>query len=331
MYPVAVFLKNEPDSRMTSGVTEGVSSLGIELSIIVISYGTREMTLACLDSVQRETKNTRYEIIVVDNASQDGSAEALASRFPDARVLPQSRNLGFGAACNLAGREANGRYLLLLNPDTVVLDCAIDRLVEFAHRRPQARIWGGRMMFADGRLNPMSCWRRQSLWNLWCRASGLATLFRNSSVFHAHTYGGWKRDTEREVDIVSGGFLLIEKTLWDRLGGFAPEFFVYGEDSDLCIRARTLGSRPAITPKATIIHESGGTQTDDVRKISQILAARAILIRKHFPPVTRPVAIALLACVPFVGQVSGTLFPRATWRRVWRLRRNWLSGRYLQS
>jgi len=303
---------------------------GVELTIIVISYGTREMTLACLDSVRRETKETTLELIVVDNASPDGSAAAIAARFTDARVLPQARNLGFGAACNLAARQARGRYLLLLNPDTVVLDGAIDKLVRFAHRRPQSGIWGGRMMFADGRLNTMSCWRRQSLWNLWCRATGLATLFRNSPLFHSHTYAGWMRDSEREVDIVSGGFLLIEKSLWNRLGGFAPEFFVYGEDSDLCIRARAIGYRPAITPDATIIHESGGTQKDDVRKISQVLAARALLIRKYFPRVLQPVALTLLACGPFIGQISGTLFPQSTWRGVWRLRKTWISGHYPQ-
>lgn len=301
----------------------------IELTIIVVSYGTCEMTLACLDSVVRQTTRTTYEIIVVDNASQDGSADSIAARFPDAKVLPQQSNLGFGAACNLAAREARGRCLLLLNPDTIVLDAAIDRLVSFAHRRPLAGIWGGRMLFPDGRLNPMSCWRRQSLWNLWCRATGLATLFRGSPLFHSHTYAGWKRDTEREVDIVSGGFLMIEKDLWDYLGGFAPEFFVYGEDSDLCIRARALGYKPAITPEATVIHDSGGTQKNDVRRISHILAARALLIRKYFPRHVQPLALALLACVPFIGQLSGTLFPRSTWRGVWLRRRKWLLGRYL--
>ena len=124
--------------------------------------------------------------------------------------------------------------------------------------------------------------------------------------------------------------MLIERTLWDRLGGFSPEFFVYGEDSDLCIRARALGMRPAITPDASIIHESGSTQKDDVRKISQILAARAILIRKYFPRLAQPVALTLLACGPFVGQISGTLFPKTTWRGVWRLRKDWISGRYLR-
>lgn len=312
---------------MTAATRDNVES-PIELTVILVSYGTRELTMACLDSVRKETARTAYEIVVVDNASPDGSAESITARFPDVTVLPQRSNLGFGAACNLAARQARGRYLLLLNPDTTVLNGAIDRLVSFARRRPQAGIWGGRMIFSDGSLNAMSCWRRQSLWNLWCRATGLATLFRGSPLFHSHTYAGWARDSEREVDIVSGGFLLIEKNLWDRLGGFAPEFFVYGEDSDLCIRARALGSKPTITPEATIIHDGGGTQKDDVSKIAQILTARALLIRKFFRPGTHGVALVLLACVPFIGQFSGTLFPRSTWRGVWRLRRKWLLGRY---
>jgi GT2 family glycosyltransferase len=311
-----------------SGAPQNYETQSVELTVVVVSFGTRELTLQCLDSVLLETQRTSYEVIVVDNASIDGSTRAIATQFPEINLVPQLRNLGFAAACNLAAARARGRYLLLLNPDTIVRDAAIDRLVDFARRRPQAGIWGGRMLFADGRLNTMSCWRRQSLWNLWCRATGLATLFRRSPIFHSHTYAGWERDSEREVDIVSGGFLLIEKGLWDRLGGFASEFFVYGEDTDLCIRARALGYRPAITPEATIIHESGGTQKDDVKKIAQILAARALLIRKYFHRGTQGLALVLLACVPFVGQFSGTLFPKETWRGVWRLRGKWLSGQY---
>ncbi len=299
-----------------------------ELSIVVVSYGTRALTLECLQSIVRETRDTTYEVIVVDNASPDGSAEAIAAAFPAFRVFAQKQNLGFGAACNVAAREAKGRYLLFLNPDTVVLDHALDRLVAFAKRRPEAGIWSGRTLFDDGTLNPMSCWHRETLWTLFCRASGLATFFRRSPLFHGHTYAGWNRDSERAVDVVGGGFLLIAREAWERLGGFAPEFFMYGEDADLCIRAHGLGYHPAFTPEATIIHHGGGTRRDDATKITQVLTARARIIRKHFPRAAQGLALALLATGPFIGQLSGTLFPRAVWRRVWRQRRQWLTGQY---
>lgn len=298
------------------------------LSVIVVSYGTREMTLECLSSVVRETRDTPYEAIVVDNASPDGSAEAIAAQFPDFRVMAQTENLGFAAANNLAVREARGRYLLLLNPDTVVLDGALDKLMQFARRRPDAGIWGGRTLFGDRSLNPSSCWRRQTLWNLFCRGVGLSMLFPNSPLLHSEAYGGWLRDSEREVDIVTGCLLLIEKRLWDRLGGFAPEFFMYGEDADLCLRARALGYRPAVTPGATIVHYGGATETSTARKNKRLLAAKALLIRKHFPKLTRPFALALLALRPWLKCTLSGQRERGVWRDVWAVRQKWLAGEF---
>jgi GT2 family glycosyltransferase len=298
------------------------------LSIIVVSYGTREMTMECLASVMRETRETSYEVIVVDNASPDDSAEAIAAKFPDFCVMAQAENLGFAAANNLAARHAKGHYLLLLNPDTVVLGGAIDKLVQFARRRPEAGIWGGRTLFGDHSLNPSSCWRQQTLWNLFCRGVGLSMLFPNSPVLHSEGYGGWKRDGEREVDIVTGCLLLIEKTLWNRLGGFAPEFFMYGEDADLCLRAKVLGYRPVITSDATIIHYGGATETNSARKNKRLLAAKALLIRKHFPAALRPVALTLLALRPRLKTWAGRASDRLLWRDVWSAKADWIAGRF---
>lgn len=201
----------------------------IDVSILIVSFNTRELTLEALRSVRRETTDVSYEVIVVDNASGDGSAMAIAAEFPDVRLFARADNIGFARANNLAAREARGKYILLLNPDTVVLDRAIDRLHAFARRLPDARIWGGRTLFADGSLNSASCWGRMTLWNLACRATGLAAVFRTAEVFNGEAYGGWLRDTERTVDIVSGCFLMIESSFWRELDGFDPLFFMYGE------------------------------------------------------------------------------------------------------
>ena len=147
--------------------------------MLVVSYNTREMTLACLRSLAAETR-VPHEVIVLDNASRDGSAAAIAEAFPGLRLIASAENHGFALGNNLAAREARGRYLLLLNPDTLVLDGAVDRLVAFAGRTPEAGIWGGRTLFADGSLNPMSVFGDQTLWSLFCRASGLALAFRGS-------------------------------------------------------------------------------------------------------------------------------------------------------
>ena len=200
----------------------------LRVTIIVVSYNTRDMTLACLESVFRETKHETFELMVVDNASEDGSADAISDLFPQVRMIKLDDNIGFAAANNLAIEQANGELVLLLNPDTIVLKEAIDKLVVFADQEPLAGIWGGRTLFEDGSLNPASCWARPSLWSVFCQMIGLTMMFRSFRLFNPEAYGGWRRDCDRRVDIVSGCFFLIRRRLWDQLGGFDPAFFMYG-------------------------------------------------------------------------------------------------------
>jgi hypothetical protein len=271
----------------------------LDVSILIVSYNTKALTLAAIASAKVETQASRYEIIVVDNASSDGSADAIAAVHPDVHLVRSDLNLGFAGANNQAAELASGRYLLLLNPDTIVLGGAIDRLIAFARRWPEARIWGGRTLFPDGRLNPSSCWARMTPWNLICRASGLTGLFPNHELTNGEAYGGWQRDSEREVDIVSGCFLLIQRRDWRRLGGFDPAFFMYGEEADLCLRARqAIAARPAVTPHATIIHHGGASEATRSAKMVKLLAAKATLIRRHWPPLTAGLGLLLLEAWP---------------------------------
>jgi GT2 family glycosyltransferase len=307
------------------------------LSILVISYNTAELTLACLDSVVAETKATAYEIIVVDNASRDTSADDIAQAHPEVRLVRSLENLGFARANNVAARMAKGDLLLLLNPDTVVLDGAIDRLVAFAKSRPEARIWGGHTVFADGSLNTSNCWRRMDLWNLFCRAAGLTGVFRASGVFNAEAYGGWRRDTEREVDIVSGCFFLIERSFWETLGGFDPLFFMYGEEADLCLRARSLGARPRVTPDARIVHYGGASERVRAEQIIRVSRAKVSLLARHMPAGLRGAGIFLYRLWPLSRMLAyraallvrpGDRFAlqHATWSEIWRRRREWQWG-----
>ena len=308
-----------------------------EVSIIVVSYQTRDMTVACLDSLYRETTATDFELIVVDNASDDGSVEAIRAAAPGARLIPLDRNIGFAAANNLAAETARGRYILLLNPDTVVRDRAIDRLVEFARLTPAARIWGGRTTFADGTLNPASCWARMTPWNQFCRAAGLTGAFPASLLFNGESYGGWQRDDIRGVDIVSGCFLLIETALWRQLGGFDLSLFMYGEDADLCLRAARLGARPLITPEAEIVHYGGASEKVRAAKVIKLLTAKSSLITKHWSPSTQWLGRLLLQAwplsrwLPLAARARLTASPDAretasVWREVFAARRQWRRG-----
>lgn len=309
----------------------------IDVSIIVVSYNTREMTLAALDSIAEQTREVCHEVIVVDNASRDGSAAAIAAHHSKPRLIALDENIGFARANNLAAEQARGYYVLLLNSDTVVLDGAIDKLVAFARRRRRALIWGGRTLLADGSLNPSSCWGRMTPWNLFSRLVGLTALRPDSELLNSECYGGWKRDRERRVDIVSGCFLMIPRSIWLALGGFDPVYFMYGEDADLCLRARRLGAEPMITPEATIIHYGGASEKVLADKMVKLLAGKATLIDRHWPLPIRSVGLHLLAAWPLsrwlalstAAAVTGSERHRqaaATWREIWDARIQWRFG-----
>lgn len=301
------------------------------LSIIIVSYNTRELTLECLRSLDRETPRELYELIVVDNLSTDGSADAIAREFPWARLIRSERNLGFAGGNNLAAKDARGEYLLLLNPDTVVLEKAIVRLLDFARRVPDAGIWGGRTLFGDRRLNPSSCWARPTPWSLFCIATGLAKVFRSVSLFNPEAFGGWDRSTERQVDIVSGCFLLLKRATWETLGGFDPAFFMYGEEADLCLRAHRLGAKPRVTPEATIVHYGGASEKARADKLVRLFKAKRLLFERHCSPPARWWCTRMLdlwVVTRLAGAALGKLLGRGaaawqTWTNVHAQRSQW--------
>ncbi len=308
---------------------ETCSSAERKLTVLVVSYNTRELTLACLASVQAETRNLDYEVIVVDNASRDGTAEAVARDFPPVQLVCPEENRGFAKANNLAAGMATGEWLLLLNPDTVILDGAIDKALAFAAKQSGDVIVGGRTLFADGRLNPLSCHNRPTPWSVFCAAIGLARLFPGSVVFNAEALGSWKRDSVRQVDAISGCFLLIRRALWNRLGGFDESFFMYGEETDLCLRAEKLGARCLVCPEATLIHHGGASERVRADKMVKLLNAKVRLVHRHWARPWRPLAHPIVLLWPltraaafWIARVarhskSESLRP---WLEVWRRR-----------
>lgn len=315
--------------RMIANNVTAATSTAPLVSIIVVSFNTRDLTLECLRTLEATT-TTPYQLIVIDNASHDGSAEAVAAAYPNALLMAETENHGFAAANNIASAHAVGEYLLLLNPDVVVLDGAVDNLVAFAEARPAARIWGGRTLHADGGLNPTNCWRRMSYWSLLSQAAGLTSVFRRSALFNPESYGGWARSEEREVDIVSGCFLLMKTEDWRRLGGFDPTFVMYGEEADLCLRARADGAAPRVTPDASIVHFGGASQNVRADRMVRLLRAKMTLARRHLRPFGSSMGAAMLALWPLSRAIGARLLGRAeardVWGEVWRRRGEWYDG-----
>jgi GT2 family glycosyltransferase len=310
----------------------------MDLSILIISYNTRDLTLACVDSVYAETRSVEFEVLLLDNASTDGSAEAVAERYPQVRLIRSLNNLGFARGNNLAAREARGEFLLLLNSDTVILRGAVDKVMAFAKTNPDAAIVGGRTFFADGSLNRTSCHGRPTPWSMLCMGVGLTSFFRCSYLFDPESLGSWKRDTVRDVDAVTGCFFLIRRTLWEELGGFDERFFMYGEETDLCLRAWKAGSRCVICPDATLIHYGGKSERTRADKMIKLFRAKTQLFEKHWRPGARWFGGAMLrmwaltrmlatGALRFVQPSRSTSYE--AWREVWRRRSEWTSGERL--
>lgn len=306
-----------------------------ELTVIIVSYNTRDLTLKALETLYETTLKTRFHTVVFDNDSQDGSVEAIAEAFPQVELIASKENLGFARANNLVAAQAKTEWLLLLNPDTECHAGAVDNLLAFSKSNPQAGITGGRTVFPDGSLNAASCWMRITPWSAFCKAAGLAGIFKNSSLFNQEGIGGWQRDSVREVDIVVGCFFMIPRALWDQLEGFNLKYFMYGEEADLCLRALELGYKPMITPDAQIMHLIGAASKQQSRRYVLSAKGRMTLMQDHWPTWQVPFGRATLAAwagsralgMGLIAKLTGKKAAVAQkWAEIWAARRDWLKG-----
>jgi len=305
-----------------------------ELSVVVVSFNTRDLTLKALETLFQNAGDVSMRVLVWDNASEDGSADAIAEQFPQVELVRSTENIGFAAANNRAAEMVDTEWLLLLNPDTETHKDAIKNLFDFAKANPKAGIVGGRTVFPDGSLNPASCWNRMTIWSLLCNATGLRRMFPETTVFNPEGIGSWKRDTVREVDIVVGCFLMVPTRLWRELGGFDTKYWMYGEESDLCMRAARLGYQPMITPDAQIMHLVGASTPKLSSKVVNLMRAKATLIHDHWGPITKPIGIGLLwiwvanhrIASLATRMMRGDNDASSRWDLLWTERRDWMAG-----
>lgn len=306
----------------------------MDVSVLIVSYNTRDKTLACLRSVERATRGLAYEVLVLDNASTDGSSAAIRAAFPGLALDAQRENLGFARGINRLARAARGELLLLLNPDTEVRDGAIQKLVAFAREHGGAGIFGGRTVRADGSPDPDFAWGRSSLWSTLCNALGLAGLFPRSAWLNPEGVGWRLGPGVHEVDIVSGCFFLVPRTLWQELGGFDPAFFVYGEEADFCLRARARGIHARTTADAVVLHHGAASEASMAAKQTKLLEAKRRLMQLHWSRTRARLGGWTLALHAWLragtfsvlaGLRSERFEARARdWRTVWSQRKLWL-------
>lgn len=304
-----------------------------DVAILIVTYNSAEQIGPCLESVFAPGRRLREEVVVVDNGSTDDTVARIRERFPQVKLIQPGANLGFAAGVNLAARHATADYFLLLNPDTVLLGHAVDRVVEFAREFPHHGLYGGRTLRPDGSLEPSSCWGLPTLWSLAMFATGLSTLAPRNRILDPESLGDWPRDSVREVGIVTGCFLLVHRAVWELLGGFDERYFMYGEDADLAIRAHAAGLRPVICPDAQLVHEVGRSSATPAGKMVLLFRGKASIIRTHWRGARRSLGLALLlagvglraALSAIAARVRGGPNARR-WETVWEQRRVWLAG-----
>ena len=168
-----------------------------QLDIILVSYNTADYTKRAIESVYDETRDTSFKVIMVDNNSSDDSVELISKTFPDVEIIQTGENLGFAGGVNVGAKASESEYILLLNPDTVILEGAIDKLMVYAKKTPQAGIWGGVTLNNDLSLNPNNARAQLSFKNLLFSALGLSKVFNKSCFFNHDNYGCWGRNSER--------------------------------------------------------------------------------------------------------------------------------------
>lgn len=296
------------------------------VSVVIVSYQTRQLTLRGITALRAMCTATSYEVIVVDNASTDGSADAVAHTFPDVRVLRLAHNVGFGQAVNAGARLAGGRWLLLVNPDAEPVGDVIAALLHGAETHPGHGIYTGRTLRADGSDDGRSCFGLPTLWSTACFATGLSTMFRRSRLFNPEELPALDRTIAQPVPAVSGCLALVDRMLFESLGGFAPDYFMYSEDIDLCARATAAGARPMLVPGARLVHVGGASSTAP-DKIAMVLRGRFSYLRAHWTRPRATVGRTLLATGVAVRAAGSRLTGRAGyWRQVWAQRAVWLPG-----
>lgn len=256
----------------------------MQLSVIIVNYNVRYFLEQCLLSVLKAGISSDMEVIVVDNNSTDGSRSFLEPKFPSVTFYWLGHNMGFGGACNYGATQASGSFLLFLNPDTIVPEDCFAKTLAFAQSRPDAGAIGVRMIDGTGQFLKESKRGLPSAQASFFKLSGIIKLFPQSSFFAQYYCGHLSEKEINPVDVLSGAFMLMSRTVFEKAGAFDEAFFMYGEDIDLSYRITKAGFTNYYFPDTTIIHFKGeSTRKTDAKYLRNFYGAMSIFVKKHHP------------------------------------------------
>jgi len=255
----------------------------MKLSVIIVNYNVKHFLEQCLHSVQKSGEGIEHEVFVVDNNSVDGSCHLVKEKFPEVKLIENKSNVGYSAANNQAIKQSSGKYILLLNPDTVVEEDTFRKVIAFMDEHPDAGGLGVKMIDGKGRFLPESKRGLPTPWVAFYKVFGISSLFPNSRRFGRYHLSFLNKDETHEVEVLCGAFMLLRKETLDKTGLLDETFFMYGEDIDLSYRIIKAGYRNYYFAGTTIIHYKGeSTKKGSINYVKMFYQAMLIFSRKHF-------------------------------------------------
>lgn len=253
------------------------------LSVIIVNYNVKHFLEQCLCSVQKAIPKGGAEVIVVDNHSVDNSLLYLQPRFPGIQFLANTTNLGFAKACNQGLAKATGRYILFLNPDTIVPEDCFEKCIAFFESNAAAGALGIKMLDGKGQFLKESKRSFPSPMTSLYKLFGLSKLFPGSTIFSKYHLGYLNENESHQVDVLAGAFMMVKKEVLDKIGGFDETFFMYGEDVDLSYRIQKAGYANYFFAGSHIIHFKGeSTRKSSTNYVKMFYNAMSIFVRKHY-------------------------------------------------
>ena len=253
----------------------------MDLSIIIVSWNAKDYLYKCLNSVIREARQHKAEVIVVDNASSDGSPEFVREQFPSVKLIRNEANLGFAKANNIGLSSSRGEYIVLINSDVVTQKDCINRLVQYMNEHPQIGILGPRILDSHGKMQ-RSCMQFPTLWNTFCRAIALDRVFPKSALFGGFLMTYLKHDRASRVEVLNGCFWMVRREALDQVGYLDERFFIYGEDMDWCKRFYQVGWEVVLFRGAEAVHYGAASSSNQpIRFYIEMQRANLQFWRKH--------------------------------------------------
>jgi GT2 family glycosyltransferase/lipopolysaccharide/colanic/teichoic acid biosynthesis glycosyltransferase len=254
----------------------------LDLSIIIVNYNVKEFLQNLLHSISKSSDKITYEIIIIDNASSDGSVEFISEKFPHVNLIANNKNLGFSKANNIGMKLAKGKYILLLNPDTLISEDTFEKMITFFEENPMVGLAGCKILNPDGTLQ-LACRRSfPGPWTSFCKVTGLSKLFPQNRLFARYNLTYLDPDLTYEVDAISGSFMMFRKDVYEKIGGLDEMFFMYGEDLDFCYRVQKAGYKVFYVNSAQIIHYKGeSTKRSELDETRIFYNAMHLFVKKH--------------------------------------------------